>query len=134
MLLCCFPTFRGSGPKKTRSERSFCCCRLWHKLHRHLSPSGTEHPQVNEGNPGQDHPGQAPAGIPLPSPTPTLPPPPAYVCVGAGEGKCGTRGTHPGQEQVVSGWSLVALSCSRPGHGRQDGKVSAGDQAPLPTC
>ncbi|KAM7098739.1 ral guanine nucleotide dissociation stimulator-like [Molossus nigricans] len=46
MSLCCFPTLRGSGPKKARSERRSGCCALWRKRRRQrLSPSATRHPQ-----------------------------------------------------------------------------------------
>ncbi|XP_066122616.1 uncharacterized protein [Saccopteryx bilineata] len=56
MFLCCFPSFRGSGRKKARSERSSCCWRPWRRRHRRRqSPSGTRKPQVTMGSPGQGH-------------------------------------------------------------------------------
>lgn len=107
MSLCCFPTLRGSGPKKARSERRSGCCALWRKRHRQrLSPSATRHPQVTQGSPGRAHPGQARPhlGSHLASPAPSTPS--SCVCVGAGAGvgKGGRRGTHPGQELAVRGW------------------------------
>nr|KAF6430157.1 hypothetical protein HJG59_015273 [Molossus molossus] len=46
MFLCCFPSSRGSGLKKTRSEGCFSCCRNWRRRHRQQpSSSGTRQPQ-----------------------------------------------------------------------------------------
>nr|KAF6429781.1 hypothetical protein HJG59_009078 [Molossus molossus] len=46
MFLCCFPSSRGSGLKKTRSEGCFSCCRNWRRRHRRQpSSSGTRQPQ-----------------------------------------------------------------------------------------
>nr|KAF6429743.1 hypothetical protein HJG59_009061 [Molossus molossus] len=39
MFLCCFPSSRGSGLKKTRSEGCFSCCRNWRRRHRRQSSS-----------------------------------------------------------------------------------------------
>nr|KAF6429771.1 hypothetical protein HJG59_009075 [Molossus molossus] len=65
MFLCCFPSSRGSGLKKTRSEGCFSCCRNWRRRHRRQpSSSGTRQPQLPEGSPGQAHPGQVPTGVP----------------------------------------------------------------------
>nr|KAF6429745.1 hypothetical protein HJG59_009063 [Molossus molossus] len=65
MFHCCFPSSRGSGLKKTRSEGCFSCCRNWRRRHRpQPSSSGTRQPQVTEGSPGQADPGQVPTGVP----------------------------------------------------------------------
>nr|KAF6429757.1 hypothetical protein HJG59_009070 [Molossus molossus] len=65
MFLCCFPSPRGSGLKKTRSEGCFSCCRNWRRRHRRQpSSSGTRQPQLPEGSPGQAHPTQVPTGVP----------------------------------------------------------------------
>nr|KAF6429747.1 hypothetical protein HJG59_009063 [Molossus molossus] len=46
MFHCCFPSSRGSGLKKTRSEGCFSCCRNWRRRHRpQPSSSGTRQPQ-----------------------------------------------------------------------------------------
>lgn len=108
MFLCCFPSSRGSGLKKTRSEGCFSCCRNWRRRHRRQpSSSGTRQPQLPEGSPGQAHPGQVPTGVPPRQPHTSYPS--SWVCmvVGGGAGERGMRGARPGQEQVVR--------CRKPG-------------------
>lgn len=104
MFCCCFPTFRGSGKKKTQNQCLFRCRRHWRNLRR-LWPFGRSQPQVSQGSPGRA--GQGRASTVNPPEQPHTPYTSSCVCVGGGKGKLGLRTARHVLVQVVS--------CKKPG-------------------